>query len=174
MNDKPLDTPRCASCGYVESHDPNCPRPPRTTDDLADAIEQTVKGTQFEPEFSDVEWMTIVKALRAFASSETKAIAEVAAERKRQIEAEGWDAEHDDQHDTGGLALAAACYASLAAVQASERTPLDVYAKSESPFRWPWERKWWKPKNPRRDLIRAAALIVAEIERLDRKEAGCG
>ena len=36
---------------------------------------------------------------------------------------------------------------------------------------WPiaWEDKWWKPKNPRRDLVRAAALIIAEIERLDRK-----
>jgi len=31
------------------------------------------------------------------------------------------------------------------------------------------ERGWWKPKGPRRDLIRAAALIVAEIERIDRR-----
>lgn len=97
------------------------------------------------------------------------AIGDIAAERKRQIEVEWWDAEHDDHHDNGGLALAAACYASLAAVSASERLPLDLYAKAESPFRWPWERKWWKPKNPRRDLVRAAALIVAEIERIDRR-----
>jgi hypothetical protein len=27
---------------------------------------------------------------------------------------------------------------------------------------------WWKPKDRRRDLVRAAALIIAEIERLDR------
>jgi hypothetical protein len=33
---------------------------------------------------------------------------------------------------------------------------------------WPWHDDWWKPKDRRRDLIRAAALIVAEIERLDR------
>lgn len=35
------------------------------------------------------------------------------------------------------------------------------------PF-WPWQRKWWKPKDPRRDLVRAGALIIAEIERIDR------
>ena len=33
---------------------------------------------------------------------------------------------------------------------------------------WPWAASWWKPKNRRRDLVRAAALIVAEIERIDR------
>ncbi|MEB3421767.1 hypothetical protein VK682_24660 [Salipiger manganoxidans] len=33
---------------------------------------------------------------------------------------------------------------------------------------WPWDRKWWKPTTPRRDLVKAGALIVAEIERLDR------
>lgn len=30
---------------------------------------------------------------------------------------------------------------------------------------------WWKPGAPRRMLIKAAALIVAEIERLDRAAA---
>jgi hypothetical protein len=38
------------------------------------------------------------------------------------------------------------------------------------PEMWPWSREWWKPRNSRRDLVRAAALIVAEIERVDRKE----
>jgi hypothetical protein len=33
---------------------------------------------------------------------------------------------------------------------------------------WPWSREWWQPKDRRRDLVRAGALIVAEIERLDR------
>jgi hypothetical protein len=33
---------------------------------------------------------------------------------------------------------------------------------------WPWDRKWWKPTDRRRDLVKAAALILAEIERLDR------
>lgn len=33
----------------------------------------------------------------------------------------------------------------------------------------PWDEKWWKPKNPRRDLVKAGALILAEIERIDRQ-----
>ncbi|AKQ30008.1 TPA: hypothetical protein JI225_05075 [Acinetobacter baumannii] len=28
---------------------------------------------------------------------------------------------------------------------------------------------YWKPKSPRQDLVRAAALLIAEIERLDRE-----
>jgi hypothetical protein len=36
---------------------------------------------------------------------------------------------------------------------------------------WPWSVQWWKPKDRRRDLVRAGALIVAEIERLDRAAA---
>lgn len=38
------------------------------------------------------------------------------------------------------------------------------------PPTWPWGAEWWKPKEPRRDLVRAGALIIAEIERLDRRE----
>jgi hypothetical protein len=38
---------------------------------------------------------------------------------------------------------------------------------------WPskWAEHWFKPKDPRRDLVRAAALCIAEIERLDRADA---
>lgn len=35
----------------------------------------------------------------------------IAKERRRQVEAEGWDADHDAQHDAGELACAAAAYA---------------------------------------------------------------
>ena len=79
-------------------------------------------------------------------------IDEVVAERKRQIEKEGWSAEHDDEHSDGEMAWAAASYA-----MGSNRF-------------WPWDIKWWKPTDRRRDLVKAGALIVAEIERLDRSE----
>lgn len=36
---------------------------------------------------------------------------------------------------------------------------------------WCWDRSWWKPTTPRRDLVKAAALILAEIERIDRAAA---
>lgn len=80
-------------------------------------------------------------------------IDEIAAERARQISKEGWTPEHDDHHNDGSLARAAASYA------AGER------------LWWPWRDSDWKPKDRRRDLIRAAALIVAEVERLDRAQA---
>lgn len=93
---------------------------------------------------------------------------EIAAERRRQIEVEGWSSEHDDTHSGSELAMAAACYALLGS------------GRSVPAGMWPWRREgdWPKPKSKRRDLIRAAALIVAEIERLDRAalagEAGRG
>jgi hypothetical protein len=37
---------------------------------------------------------------------------------------------------------------------------------------WPWDERWWKPSNdPIRDLVKAGALIAAEIDRLQRSEA---
>ncbi|WP_142847267.1 hypothetical protein [Telmatospirillum sp. J64-1] len=88
-------------------------------------------------------------------------IDEIAAERRRQIDVEGWTLQHDDKYDAGQL-VAAACTYALEATFDGPRAPrwYDML--------WPWPLTWWKPKNKRRDLIRAAALIVAEIERLDR------
>ena len=41
----------------------------------------------------------------------TTGIKLIAKERKRQIEKEGWSAEHDSQHKDGEIAIAASCYA---------------------------------------------------------------
>jgi hypothetical protein len=94
------------------------------------------------------------------------AIADIVAERLRQQSKEGWTAEHDDEHAAGTLAQAAACYA----VNASEFWHRGYGGR---PY-WPFDDKWWKPKDTRRDLVRAAALLVAEIERLDRASDGEG
>jgi hypothetical protein len=98
-------------------------------------------------------------------------LGEIAAERQRQIDVEGWTLDHDDEHSDGELAKAAGCYA----LHAGGRRDF-VHAPSRlgnvtQPRGWPWCQTWWKPKGPRHDLIRAAALIVAEIERLDRAAA---
>ena len=92
-------------------------------------------------------------------------IEEIAAERRRQIEAEGWTPEHDDTHRFGEMARAAAFYALHAGWS---QHPRATGWPTFPPGSWPFEDEWWKPKDPRRDLVRAAALIVAEIERLDR------
>lgn len=90
---------------------------------------------------------------------------DVQAERRRQIEAEGWTPEHDDEHDTGALASAAGCYAMFS---------LAYPAGDPSRF-WPWDKSWWKPSpDGRRNMVKAGALILAEIERLDRAAASQG
>lgn len=107
----------------------------------------------------------------------TKAIEDVLAERQRQKKTEGWTEQHDDQHVDRSMASAASCYVG----QYVERSWLveafpdgeERYQNDPIPDDWPgtWADGWWKPKNPRRDLVRAAALLLAEIERLDRQNA---
>lgn len=107
----------------------------------------------------------------------SKAIEDVAAERARQVTAEGRSEQHDDMQAPRCLAIAAACYVQhyvgRAWVLDGEPANLQRYRDEEVPDDWPadWEDDSWKPKDPRRDLVRAAALIVAEIERLDRAGA---
>ena len=102
-------------------------------------------------------------------------------ERLRQINSKGWTPEHDDEHDKGQLALAAACYA----------TPINLYRQRnyatsvnfEDP--WPWNDEWDKRlydgnvllanrgasfSKRIRQLEKAGALIAAEIDRLIRKQ----
>lgn len=81
----------------------------------------------------------------------------IEAERNRQIHAEGWTEEHDDKHVNNELALAAACYA----------VP-DVFSQGY----WPptWDLSWYKSTTRIRDLVKAGALIAAEIDRLKRIE----
>lgn len=93
---------------------------------------------------------------------------DIIKERRRQIATEGWTTEHDDEHTDGSLALAAGSYCESAArPMILARKPAGAFA---IPKLWPqsWSSDWWKPKSPREDLVRAAALIIAEIERLDR------
>ncbi|HFQ6050307.1 TPA: hypothetical protein ACJZSU_005165, partial [Pseudomonas aeruginosa] len=89
--------------------------------------------------------------------------------RRRQIEAEGWTPEHDDAHSHGQMARAAACYA-----LAGSSAPNDGTAALLVSLAWPWDEQWWKPSTARRDMVKACALALAEIERLDRAAASQG
>lgn len=107
----------------------------------------------------------------------SQAFVDVAAERRRQVQEEGWTAKHDDfLLDDGSLAAAAACYANPMAVVVDGRgVEIGPPNPETLPLGWPenWV-DWYKPKSRRRDLVRAAALILAEIERLDRADATSG
>lgn len=87
----------------------------------------------------------------------------IAAERQRQMDVEGWTPEHDAEHHGGELVQAARAYA---AVHATPRALIDSGWAAES-VGWPWAAKHWKPSDdPIRNLVKAGALIAAEIDRL--------
>jgi hypothetical protein len=92
----------------------------------------------------------------------------IAHERMRQKTEEGLTSEHDDTHNTGAMAMAAACYAS------PERLYVCRNNRKTIAFRdpWPWASCWDKrgASTRIRDLVRAGALIAAEIDRLQRLE----
>ena len=98
----------------------------------------------------------------------SQAARDVLAERQRQISAEGWTPEHDDEHSRGEMGRAAAAYALDTASQLSEHPGVSKHFALLATGIWPWNHASHKPADERRNLIKAGALILAEIERLDR------
>lgn len=110
----------------------------------------------------------------------------IAAERQRQVVEESWTADRDDEHTDGELALAAVCYATPSALLVADKRANQIIYSDP----WPWEDKWDKrlqygerrvnPGNVVPDpstytdeenfdlLVKAGALIAAEIDRLHR------
>lgn len=84
-------------------------------------------------------------------------------ERARQIAVEGWTLEHDDEHSDGEMLSAAIAY-----YMNGIGRPISLRPRDSAPLGWPWDVEWWKPKTPERDLVRAGALCLAEIDRLRR------
>ncbi len=89
----------------------------------------------------------------------SKAMSDVMAERDRQENVEGFTADHDDQYDDGQLERAAASYALFDCRRVGHWFINDI---------WAWSSKWWKPRSHRENLVRAAALLIAAIEKIDR------
>lgn len=151
----------------------------RTGDEGAKRLREAVSKALHDNQFLD-GWPEMVDpvveavlAARPEAPSDagwSQAARDVLAERRRQVEAESWTPEHDDGHSKGELACAAACYAA----------GLDLWTGYEQADRkgrptligahrvWPWSQEWWKPADRRRRLVKSGALILAEIERIDR------
>lgn len=86
-------------------------------------------------------------------------------ERLRQLDEEGFSPEHDSEYQGGELLLAAESYL-IQCNDTSENTNL--------PPGWKWDAYWWKPQGRLRNLVKAGALIAAEIDRLQREEAMSG
>ena len=85
------------------------------------------------------------------------AVHDVLVERARQIDTERYTPDEDARKNLDGdLTMAAVAYALHA--------PGDPCCSASM---WPWDTASFKPKDRRRNLIRAAALLIAEIERMD-------
>ena len=95
----------------------------------------------------------------------THALSDVTFERNRQQVEEGYDKFSDDVYVNDELALAAATYA------LPERFRKNIHKAGDDdpcPTTWPWEAIFFKPGDRRSELVKAAALLLAEIERIDR------
>lgn len=92
---------------------------------------------------------------------------EVAAERHRQISGEGFSLAHDDRLPAGFLAWAAATYAYSGGCEDGFRSPAALGMIGDL---WPGRPEKFKPVDPRRDLVKSAALSVAAIGSYDRRQ----
>jgi hypothetical protein len=101
--------------------------------------------------------------------------AAILAERKRQRTDERYTLAHDDEYVDGDLRIVAQAYywhAVKSPALGWQTVPIRDKATSRDmriPLPWPWAPRWWKPKTPQRDLERAGALCIAELERLERR-----
>lgn len=94
------------------------------------------------------------------------------SERQRQVAVEGFTPEGDDGYAFGELAAAATCYAWIASASDEDRA---FYVPGKQPVEgWPWSAEWWKPSTRERDLDKAGALWIAELDRAGRVITGLG
>lgn len=109
----------------------------------------------------------------------------IARERERQMrsvleDGEGYKSSHDDKHDKREIACAAHAYLDHYTSRAWVfENDLDMpgvadgpktYRSEPPPDSWPWDNSYWNPQEPLRDLVKAGALIAAEIDRLIRNK----
>lgn len=93
----------------------------------------------------------------------------IAAERQRQIEKEGYTPEHDDDHTDTELVRAAICYAGM---ECEHPQFYDADGDRLLFKLWPWHPSAFKPSLEQvPNLVKAGALIAAEIDRLQRRAA---
>lgn len=99
----------------------------------------------------------------------SKAIIKAFEERQRQINEEGFDAALDDHYVQGQLTQAAIAYAmhDLPATLMGDDDSMVEFMEDI----WPWDSTWWKPSpDPKRNIIKAMALLAAEYDRIERAE----
>lgn len=86
----------------------------------------------------------------------------ISLERRRQVVEEGYDARHDKGETVNNLIQAAMAYCEVCF---TGNTVLDSLK-----FGWPWRTTCFKPKDYKRNLVRAGALIAAAIDKLEKDD----
>ena len=89
----------------------------------------------------------------------SKAQEDVLKERAEHYSREGFAPVHDDKYNGNELVSAAIAYAHA------------MNDRAACGGAWPWNISWWKPKTRRRNLVKAASLLIAAIEKIDRAAA---
>ncbi|WP_299734624.1 hypothetical protein [uncultured Roseobacter sp.] len=92
----------------------------------------------------------------------------ILTERERQEVEEGYKSQDDDNWSDGTILAAGIAYAISAFPADYFNDPYNDDVTELMENLWPWGKVNWKPKDKRADLVRAGALIAAEIDRLDR------
>jgi hypothetical protein len=94
----------------------------------------------------------------------------IAEERQRQLQKCNWSPEHDDEHTRGELAIVGACYANAAASINNGANPEEQQKQLARWVMWPFTEPPKVEPTPHENLVKAGALIAAEIDRLQRAQ----
>lgn len=114
----------------------------------------TIRNYQ-EPDHQKWNWKPLLNLAQSQASID------ILSERSRQVEKEGWSISQDDAYPDGTLARAAASYAIW--------RDGNIFLARLARRLWPFPGDFLKPKSQRHNYVRAGALILAEIEKIDRQ-----
>ena len=137
------------------------PEVPERGEEAAMLTEMEIELAREGHTYRNARWLATIDAGPRTKEGQTRTGVEMMeAERERQVRAEGWTAEHDAEHEGQELVEAAKSYLAAAT---------DERFQDLIPPNWPWEIEWYKPSpDPVRNLVKAGALIAAEIDRLNR------
>lgn len=105
--------------------------------------------------------------------NDTSGAVQIYKERQRQTWEEHFTPEHDARFTDGELIQASVAYALAGdkdkpAYDEHEKWVGGMAENTEAYAWWPWDLVWWKPKDRIRNLVRAGALLAAEIDRLEK------
>lgn len=163
QGEQPAPVPPAAEVPAAATPEPAAPAPAAAAFDPASGESKTgvvlVGGQDLGARITAA--LNAAPELQVVIEAAGEVAAEVFVERLRQIIEEGHSVEQDDAYTDYQLPRAAVCYAIRGAGLPPHKATLY----------WPWNPATFKPAGDDRDLIKAAALILAELQRRQRARA---